>query len=94
MSRFVDEPGDDLLNAPAAASDEERMRTLIESLSAYIEYYHGGALEMVNFDGRTLQVRMLGACKGCSLASGTLHGWVEGTVRPFFPELQQVEAVP
>jgi Fe-S cluster biogenesis protein NfuA len=93
MSNLIDEPGDDLVNAPADASDEERMLALIESLSAYIEFYHGGAIEMVNFDGRTLQVRMLGACDGCSLAAGTLHGWVEGTVKPFFPDLQLVEAV-
>jgi Fe-S cluster biogenesis protein NfuA len=93
MTKFIDEPGNDLLNIPATASDEERMRSLIETLSAYIEAYHGGAIEMVSFDGRNLQVRMSGACQGCSLASGTLHGWVEGTVRPFFPDLQQVEAV-
>ncbi|HEX6385540.1 MAG TPA: NifU family protein [Anaerolineae bacterium] len=78
---------------PAEVLDVERMRSLIETLSSYIEYYHGGAVEMVSFDGRTLQVRMSGACKGCALAPGTLHGWVEGTVRPFFPELEKVEAV-
>ena len=76
-----------------AVSDKERMQALIEKISAYIEYYHGGAIEMVSFDGDTLQVRMLGACEGCALAPGTLHGWVEGTVKPFFPDLQVVEAV-
>jgi Fe-S cluster biogenesis protein NfuA len=47
----------------------------------------------VAFDGRVLQVRMSGACEHCSLAPGTLHGWVEGTARQFFPLLQRVEAV-
>lgn len=75
------------------ASDEERMAVLIETLNAYIEYFHGGSLEMVDFDGETLRVRMSGACRGCSLAPVTLHGWVEGTVRPFFPDLKQVLAV-
>lgn len=75
------------------ASDQERMKTLIEVLSAYVEYFHGGALEMVSFDGETLQVRMLGACKGCNLQPVTLHGWIEGTVRPFFPDLLEVVAV-
>jgi Fe-S cluster biogenesis protein NfuA len=77
----------------STAADTERMRALIEKLSAYIEYYHGGVIEMVSFDGRNLQVHMSGACEGCALAPGTLHGWVEGTVRPFFPDLQAVEAV-
>ncbi len=69
------------------------MAALIETLNAYIEYFHGGSLEMVDFDGDTLRVRMSGACQGCTLAPVTLHGWVEGTVRPFFPGLKQVLAV-
>jgi Fe-S cluster biogenesis protein NfuA len=77
----------------ASVSDEERMRALIETLSAYIEHYHHGAVEMVQFDGETLRVRLLGACVGCRLSETTVHGWVEGTVRPFFPNLKTVQAV-
>ena len=75
------------------ASDSERMSALIETLSAYIEHFHGGAVDLVKFDGSVLQVRMRGACKGCNLAPVTLHGWIEGTVRPFFPDLKEVVAV-
>ena len=78
---------------PTRASDEERMQALVEAISSYIEYYHGGAVEMVGFSDNTLQVRLLGACEGCDLAPVTLHGWVEGTVRQFFPDLDHVEAV-
>jgi Fe-S cluster biogenesis protein NfuA len=78
---------------PTEASDEDRMRSLIETLSAYIEHYHGGAVEMVSFDGEILQVRMRGACRGCNLAPVTLHGWIAGTVTPFFPKLKDVIAV-
>lgn len=78
---------------PPDATDEERMQALIEVLSAYIEHFHGGGLEMVSFDGQKLAVRMSGACQGCNLQAVTLHGWIEGTVRPFFPELQEVIAV-
>lgn len=81
-------------NIPAEATDQERMQALIESLSAYIEYYHGGAVEMIRFQDNVLTVRLLGACETCDLASVTLHGWVEGTVRQFFPDLERVEAVP
>lgn len=93
MTNVFDEARLDIRSIPIEVSEEERMRALIEALSAYIEYFHGGAIEMVSFDGRTLQIRMSGACKGCSLAPGTLHGWVEGTVRPFFSRLEKVEAV-
>lgn len=74
-------------------SDEERLRALIERISAYIEHFHGGSVEMVAFDGKVLQVRMGGACLGCPLTPSTLHGWVEGTVRQFFPEIERVEPV-
>jgi Fe-S cluster biogenesis protein NfuA len=95
MTPLASETREKAGNGPVvtAATEVERMRSLIETLSAYIEYYHGGAVEMVAFDGRVLQVRMSGACEHCSLAPGTLHGWVEGTARQFFPLLQRVEAV-
>ena len=86
-------PNKDKNELPANATDEERMRALIENLSGYIEFYHGGSLELVSFDGETLKIRMKGACVGCHLSPVTLHGWVEGTVRPFFPNLKQVQAV-
>ncbi len=75
------------------APDEVRMKDLITRLSAYIEQYHGGSVEVVSFDGKALKVRMGGACDGCPLTETTLRGWVEGTVRQFFPDIEQIEAV-
>ena len=49
------------------ATDEERMQTLIYRLSAYIEQYHGGSVEMVDYDGEVVKVRLGGACLGCPL---------------------------
>ena len=83
----------DTSSVPVEANDQERMKALIEVLSSYIEYYHGGAVEMVSFEDQTLTVRMSGACDGCNLAPVTLHGWVEGTVKQFFPDLNRVLAV-
>ena len=75
------------------ANEEERMEALINSISSYIEHFHGGSVEMVSYTDRELQVRLSGACDGCSLAPVTLHGWVEGTVKQFFPEVESVVAV-
>jgi Fe-S cluster biogenesis protein NfuA len=72
---------------------EDRLRALIERLSAYIEHYHGGSVQYISFDGKVLKVRLGGACLGCPLLPSTLHGWVEGTVRQFFPEISRVEEV-
>ncbi len=77
----------------AQAPLEERVRALMERLSAYIEYYHGGEVEFVALEGGVLKIRLGGACAGCPLAETTVHGWIEGTVRQFFPEIQRVEAV-
>jgi Fe-S cluster biogenesis protein NfuA len=74
-------------------NEEQSIRGLVEKLNAYIEQYHGGSVEMVSFDGKVLKVRLGGACDGCSLTRTTLNGWVGGTVKQFFPQLQRVEAV-
>ncbi len=76
----------------ANASQEEQLKVLVQRLSAYIEQFHGGSVEFVSFDGKVLKVRLGGACLGCPLSPNTLHGWVEGTVKQFFPEIETVEA--
>lgn len=80
-------------NRTPDTSEQERMQALLEKLSSYIEHYHGGAVEYVSFDGKLLKVRLGGACLGCPLSPNTLRGWVEGTVRQFFPDIERVEAV-
>ena len=71
---------------------EERLRNLIENLSSYIEYYHGGWCKLVAFDGQVARVELGGACEGCPLSLNTLHGWIAGTVRQFFPDIVIEEA--
>lgn len=71
---------------------EDQIRGLVEQLDAYIAHYHGGSVEFVAFDGKVVKVRLGGACLGCPLSPVTLKGWVEGTVRQFFPEIEAVIA--
>lgn len=66
---------------------ENQIRQLLENLSAYIEQFHGGTVEFVSLEGDELKVRLGGACLNCPLLPSTLHGWVEGTVHQFFPEI-------
>jgi len=76
----------------ATAPLEEQVRVLIQRLSAYIEQFHGGSVDFISFDGKVLKVRLGGACLGCPLSPNTLHGWVEGTVKQFFPQIEKVES--
>ncbi len=71
----------------------EQLRGLIEQLSSYIATYHGGEVQFVSFDGKIVKVRLGGACIGCQFVPTTVKGWVEGTVKQFFPEIEGVEAV-
>jgi Fe-S cluster biogenesis protein NfuA len=65
----------------------EQMDNLIQSISAYIEQYHGGSAELISFDEDIVKVKLGGACKGCPLSTSTLKGWVQGTIHQFFPEV-------
>jgi CRP-like cAMP-binding protein len=84
--------GTAVMNTPVISPKQEQLKVLLDQLSAYIEQFHGGSVEFVSFDGEVLKVHLGGACLGCPLSPSTLHGWVEGTVRQFFPEIQHVEA--
>ena len=72
---------------------EESLRALIGQLDTYITQYHGGSVEMVSLENNCLKVRLGGACLGCPLSPVTLKGWVAGTVKQFFPEIERVESV-
>lgn len=81
-----------MIKTPPDFSDQVRIQALVEQLDAYINHYHGGSVELVEFDGSILKVRLGGACLGCPLSPVTLHGWVEGTIHQFFPNVTVEEA--
>ena len=101
ISRFISQTGSDAIETKEMHKmdpnelriREDQMKGLVEQLSAYIEHFHGGSVDYVSFDGKKLSVKLGGACLGCPLSPATLHGWVEGTVRQFFPDIEKVEAV-
>jgi Fe-S cluster biogenesis protein NfuA len=72
----------------AAYSPEEQIRALVENISAYIEHFHGGSVELVSYNEGVARVKLGGACLGCPLSPATLHGWVEGTIKQFFPDVK------
>jgi Fe-S cluster biogenesis protein NfuA len=72
---------------------ETQLRGLLDKISAYVEQFHGGSVEFVSFDGKQLKVRLGGACLNCPLLPSTLHGWVEGTIHQFFPDVEVIGEV-
>ncbi|NLE84176.1 MAG: NifU family protein [Chloroflexi bacterium] len=68
-------------------SKEEHIAGLIEQISAYIEQFHHGSVELVSIEDDLIKVRLGGACAECELSTQTLQGWVAGTIRQFFPDV-------
>lgn len=81
-----------MTNHVAPDFSREDRRGLIDQISAYIEQFHHGSVELIGVDGDTITVRLGGACAECDLSTQTLQGWVAGTIRQFFPEVNVVAA--
>jgi Fe-S cluster biogenesis protein NfuA len=87
------------MNLPAqhnhivGASEEDQLRRLVETLSDYIEQYHGGWVHLVSYRDGVVEVEMGGACEGCRLSQTTIQGWIGGSIRQFFPQVKAVKAV-
>ncbi|HEV3120808.1 MAG TPA: NifU family protein [Isosphaeraceae bacterium] len=55
----------------------------------------GGGIEVVGIDADNIvQVRLQGACQGCSSATITITMGVEATLKSRIPEIRFLEAVP
>lgn len=78
------------MTQPETQTLEVQIRHLVENISAYIEQFHGGTVEFVSLEENILKVRLGGACLNCPLLPSTLHGWVEGTVHQFFPNIKVI----
>ncbi len=80
-------------NHVVGATETDQLRKLIEALSDYIEQYHGGWVRLVSYKDGVVEVEMGGACEGCHLSQTTIQGWIGGSIRQFFPQVQTVKAV-
>ena len=50
----------------------------------------GGDIELVSISGKSIKVRMVGACDGCASASFTLRLGVEKRLREEIPEFEDL----
>jgi len=70
---------------------EEEIASLIEQISACVEQFHYGSVELVEIENNVIKVRLGGACAECGHSTQTIQGWVAGTIRQFFPDAEVVE---
>ena len=82
MRQAADEPADGPI-------DESAVRQAVEE-SRRILMQDGGDIEYVGLDGRTVQVRLKGACVGCPRSTLDLKNVVERLVRSRAPGVERV----
>ncbi len=71
---------------------EQQVRDALEELRPALKM-DGGDVEFVGFEDGVVQVRLLGACGGCPMATMTLVGFVEERLKQRVPEIRQVVSV-
>lgn len=89
------------MSDPPTAPDASR-RALLARIEAVLDTEvrpelraDGNAVDLVGIDAdRIVQVRLLGACQGCSAAIYPLTMRIESAVKARVPEVRFLEAVP
>lgn len=71
---------------------EQQVRDALEELRPALKM-DGGDVEFVGFEDGVVQVRLLGACGGCPMATMTLVGFVEERLKQRVPDIRQVVSV-
>ncbi len=66
---------------------EEKIKAYIDQIRPYIQS-HGGDVEYIALDGKTVKLRLLGSCRSCPSAVITLHQGIEAQLKEAInPEL-------
>jgi Fe-S cluster biogenesis protein NfuA len=83
---------------PRPNADDELLRRVEHVLEEQVRpglRRDGGDIELVGIDAdRIAQVRLLGACRGCTSSTITLTMLAERAVKSEVPEIRFLEAVP
>ncbi len=72
---------------------EEQIKKIIEEKIRPALQMDGGDIEFVGLAGKTVQVRLQGACSGCPSAAMTLQMGVYRLLKEAVPEIEAVEPV-
>ena len=70
-------------------TDEEKIIDVIEKLRPFL-IGDGGDIEFVKYENKKVYIKMLGACRGCSLIDYTLKDGVESAIKEEVPSVEEV----
>ena len=71
---------------------EEQILAAIEEIRPALQA-DGGDIEFVGLEGKTVQVRLTGACHSCPHAAMTLTMGVENMIKKLVPGVEKVVAI-
>jgi Fe-S cluster biogenesis protein NfuA len=71
----------------------EKVNVALKQLRPFLEA-DGGDMELVEItDDAIVRVKLLGACKDCSMSIMTMKAGLEEAIKKVAPEVQRVEAI-
>jgi len=59
---------------------EEQIKSVLATICEMLQT-HGGNAELVEIAGKTVRLRLQGACKGCPHAAATIKSYIEAQLR-------------
>lgn len=71
---------------------ESKIISLLDSMRPFL-VSEGGNLEFVKYEDNIVYIRMLGACKDCSLMDVTLKNGIEELIINEIPEVKEVKNI-
>ena len=69
---------------------KERVQELLDTAINPAVAGHGGYIELIDVQDRTVVVRMKGGCQGCGMATVTLRQGIEASLRKVIPGLRGI----
>lgn len=91
---------DSLAETPSVAVqelDDDEMFALVEEVFTRdvnpAVARHGGKVELIDVQDRTVVVRMMGGCQGCGMANVTLRQGIEASLRRMIPALRGIQDI-
>ena len=86
------EAEEDVGDDPADAEIVEQIKELIETRVRPAVANDGGDIRYRGFRSGVVYLQMQGACSGCPSSSATLKHGIEGLLKHYVPEVQEVRA--
>lgn len=71
---------------------QERIEKALDSIRPALQA-DGGNVELVAVQGKTVKVRLQGACGSCPMAALTLKQVIASRLKALIPEIENVESV-